>query len=488
MNSKITFQRLASLLADHSGRSKRFSEDFLREFFSLISELLESGESVKVKGLGTFRLLRVEPRKSVDVTTGRPMEISGHYKVAFTPAKELAEAVNAPFDAFSAIEIGEEMDISMLDTEQDIEQDTQKDPEQDTEQVVVEQFSAAIVGFQPEDVTETEQQSESESEPEQQSETESEQTQQSEAESGPEQQSETVSEPEQHSETESEETQQSEAESAEAEHAADAGQDFSAEEKAPETSSPADTDTAKSQHMATFEIFEHPRPRFFESERDDSDDEFFIIEESPVTGTSFHKDWNHGSDYSSSTGEDRKNRWLRIVLVCVACAVFGVLLTFAVWALLTKPEFKKPQLADSDISVSHTADASAEPGKTDYSDTAIAGLKMEEDNATESGMESEYADEDPVPTAPSDEVVYDTIGTSRYLTTMAKAHYGNNKLWPYIYEENKDHIGHPDKIRPGTPIRIPKLSKFGINPADAADIAKANKLAAEIYARYGKTL
>ncbi|MDE7097445.1 MAG: HU family DNA-binding protein, partial [Muribaculaceae bacterium] len=120
MNKKITFPRLSAMLADKSGRSKRFSEDFLREFFSLISERLEAGESVKIKGFGTFRLSRVEPRKSVDVTTGEAMEISGHSKVVFVPAKELASAVNSPFEAFTAIEISDDADISQLFDEEEI--------------------------------------------------------------------------------------------------------------------------------------------------------------------------------------------------------------------------------------------------------------------------------------------------------------------------------------------------------------------------------
>lgn len=473
MNSKITFPRLASLVADHSGRSKRFSEDFLREFFALISELLEGGESVKVKGLGTFRLLRVEPRKSVDVTTGRPMEISGHCKVAFTPAKELAEAVNAPFDAFSAIEIGEEVDIRMLDTEQDTERDSEQDQEQVTVQAV-EEISASTIEFQ--EAPEPEQPVESEPEPE------------SPIESTPEPEQ-PLSEPESVSEqnVDLEEEKDEVPDEAEPEMTTEETEDVS-ENKEPETSVEVSDEVPESKPMATFEIFDNPRARFFEREKDDTDDEFFIIEESPANGSTFHRDWNHGSDYSSNPEEDRKKRWLRIVLVCVACAVFGVLLTFAVWALLTKPEFKQPQVADTEISASHSSDALAESDVTANPDTALAQLSVEEVNASESVGNLDETDDNPVPTAPSDEVVYDTIGTSRYLTTMAKAHYGNNKLWPYIYEENKDHIGHPDKIRPGTPIRIPKLSKFGINPADAADIAKANKLAAEIYARYGKTL
>ncbi len=93
-----------------------------------------------------------------------------------------------------------------------------------------------------------------------------------------------------------------------------------------------------------------------------------------------------------------------------------------------------------------------------------------------------------VPTDPSDAVVYDTISTTKYLTTMAKAHYGNYNLWPYIYQENQSFLGHPDRIRPGTPVVIPKLSKYGVDPKNSDDIQKDKKLGVEIYARYGKKI
>ncbi|MDE6696356.1 MAG: HU family DNA-binding protein, partial [Muribaculaceae bacterium] len=133
MNNKITFPRLASLLADKSGRSKRFSEDFLREFFTLISERLVAGDSVKIKGLGTFKLSKVEARKSVDVTTGESMEISGHSKVVFLPSKDLAAAVNSPFEAFTAIEISDDADISQLFNEANLDEHTYNEDVSDQE-------------------------------------------------------------------------------------------------------------------------------------------------------------------------------------------------------------------------------------------------------------------------------------------------------------------------------------------------------------------
>ena len=97
---------------------------------------------------------------------------------------------------------------------------------------------------------------------------------------------------------------------------------------------------------------------------------------------------------------------------------------------------------------------------------------------------SETEAEPPVPTQPSDKKVYDTITKTRYLTTMAKDHYGNYHLWPYIYKENEKILGHPDRIRPGTKVVVPPLSKYGVNPDNKADIDKAKKLGNEIYARY----
>ena len=67
---------------------------------------------------------------------------------------------------------------------------------------------------------------------------------------------------------------------------------------------------------------------------------------------------------------------------------------------------------------------------------------------------------------------------------MAKDHYGNYNLWPIIYEENKAFLGHPDRIRPGTRVVVPPLSKYGVDPDNPEDIARAKKKGVEIYARY----
>lgn len=99
---------------------------------------------------------------------------------------------------------------------------------------------------------------------------------------------------------------------------------------------------------------------------------------------------------------------------------------------------------------------------------------------------NESAEENPVPTKPSDETVFDTILPHSGLGVMARKHYGNYHFWPYIYKENEKILGHPDRITPGTKVVIPKLSKYGIDPKNKDDLAKAKRLDAEIYAKYRK--
>lgn len=96
------------------------------------------------------------------------------------------------------------------------------------------------------------------------------------------------------------------------------------------------------------------------------------------------------------------------------------------------------------------------------------------------------SDGSPVKRQTMDAIAYDKVTTTRYLTTMAREYYGNLEFWPYIYEENKDKLGDPDRTTPGTMVTVPDLRKYGVNPKDPADIEKAKRKGKEIYSRYGK--
>lgn len=103
MNDKLTIQDLTDLLADKHGLSKKDAEAFVKEFFVLIEQALENDKYVKIKGLGTFKLIDVESRESVDVNTGERIEIKGHTKVSFTPDSTVREIVNKPFSHFETV-------------------------------------------------------------------------------------------------------------------------------------------------------------------------------------------------------------------------------------------------------------------------------------------------------------------------------------------------------------------------------------------------
>lgn len=98
MNNKVTLQDLAEQLAAASGQSKKLSEGFLRALTEIVEDALAKDGIAKVKGLGTFKIIAIEERKSVSVTDGNAVIIPAHKKISFTPEKELKEAINKPYE------------------------------------------------------------------------------------------------------------------------------------------------------------------------------------------------------------------------------------------------------------------------------------------------------------------------------------------------------------------------------------------------------
>ena len=94
MNNRLAIQDLAGLLAEYTGKDKNSSERFLREFIAVVSEGVYTDKLVKVKGLGTFKIIPVEKRESIHVNTGERFVIPEHYKFSFLPDKELRENVD----------------------------------------------------------------------------------------------------------------------------------------------------------------------------------------------------------------------------------------------------------------------------------------------------------------------------------------------------------------------------------------------------------
>ena len=140
MNNRLTIQDLAGLLAEYTRKDKQYCERFLREFITVISEGVFTDKLVKVKGLGTFKIILVEKRESIHVNTGERFLIPAHYKFSFLPDKELREQVNKPFSFFETTELQEDIDFTDLDVIPGEPEDNDKEAES-VEEVLLENKS-----------------------------------------------------------------------------------------------------------------------------------------------------------------------------------------------------------------------------------------------------------------------------------------------------------------------------------------------------------
>lgn len=129
MNEKINIQDLIDMLAEKHGMSRKNADSFVREFFLLIEEALEMDKYVKVRGLGTFKLIDVDSRESVNVNTGERFQIQGHTKVSFTPDAMMKDIINRPFAHFETVALNDNTILEDTVVENEVEQDIQVEEE-----------------------------------------------------------------------------------------------------------------------------------------------------------------------------------------------------------------------------------------------------------------------------------------------------------------------------------------------------------------------
>lgn len=411
---KLTLSQLVNLLSLSSGHRLEDCEAFLKEFFALTSEVLERGENVKIKGFGTFKLVGISPRKSVNVSTGEEYEIPAHSRIVFIASKELASLVNQPFSAFEAVEINDEEN----DEWKKLEETVEEKPESDDDLTVESDYFDSA----------------------------------------------------EHHET---------LESSNDSDNVYVIEDFETEE----------TETVKDQENLSIvdNLNDNDNINDVESHSDEKSEDSEKSEVCEINETSEDiEDENVGNDeynenemYSEDSVENEKKPksrfgWGFLVGFLVCCAVFAIAGCFFYYTTDLKKFFN---IQESEEINKENTDASLGKEKK---------VVVLTDSVLEA-EEKEIADTLDVPsTMPSDRIVYDTVTTTHYLTTIAKEHYGNYNLWPYIYEENKSILGHPDRIKPGTKVVVPPLSKYGVDPKNPEDINHAKKIGNEIYARYKK--
>ncbi len=125
---KISIQDLSSVLVEKRGLSKKDASNFISEMFDIVQQELEKEKIVKIKGLGTFKIIDVDDRESVNVNTGERVLIEGHGKITFTPDSLMKELVNKPFSQFETVVLNDGVEFEDPKEEVVEPQDTNGDP------------------------------------------------------------------------------------------------------------------------------------------------------------------------------------------------------------------------------------------------------------------------------------------------------------------------------------------------------------------------
>ena len=158
MNERLTIQDLTDLLAAKHSMTKKDAEAFVKEFFLLIEQALENEKTVKIKGLGTFKLIDVDSRESVKINTGERFQIKGYTKVSFSPDANLRDTINKPFAHFETVVLNENTileDTPVEETEEEeeeaseeilvpiVEDNNKKEIQENTPNLIIEETPAA---------------------------------------------------------------------------------------------------------------------------------------------------------------------------------------------------------------------------------------------------------------------------------------------------------------------------------------------------------
>lgn len=466
MNNKVTFPELVEQVAQYANTSKRMSELFLKELFATISQSLIDGESVKVKGIGTFKLTEVNPRKSVDVNTGEEIEIPGHKKLSFAPDKDMAEAINQPFMHF---------ETEILDDDVTDDQLAAIDAGVPTEAPA----EAAPVEEETDDTTDTEAPA---------------------AEAPAAADEEVVMPPVFVAPAEEPESEEAETE---AEASVEPSEEVPAEEDAP-SEVPAQEPIDDPEEVVSeeeVEIEEEAEPAAVaepEVEAEDAE-----AEGEPEAEAEAEMVSEELADERVGQEIDKRRITRRSLLEGFVVGVVTTLIVtlFAYRLYLMKgyeatPADEEPfteHVATDSVAVSEQAlaenstEADADKQKAaEEQKKADEEKKKAEEEKKKAEEEKQKAEAAKPTTANVAAGTTDTIKPGTNLYRMSRKHYGSDKFWVYIYEENKAKYPNPNTIPVGAVLHIPQLEKYGAKAGDPASFAAAKKKQGEIFNHLNK--
>ena len=139
MNKQL-IKDLSQELVDKFELDKKQANSFVEKMFSVLQKGLQDEKIVKIKGLGTFKVISVQSRKSIDVNTGEPILIDGRDKISFTPDSDMRDYVDRPFAQFETVAINDGTDFSLIDKK--FAEGEQEDAQENTQEEEVENQDA----------------------------------------------------------------------------------------------------------------------------------------------------------------------------------------------------------------------------------------------------------------------------------------------------------------------------------------------------------
>lgn len=464
MNNKVTFPELVEQVAQYANTSKRMSELFLKELFATISQSLIDGESVKVKGIGTFKLTEVSPRKSVDVNTGEEIEIPGHKKLSFAPDKDMAEAINQPFMHFETEILDDDVtddQLAAIDAGVPTEAPAADTPaEEETADTAATEAPAAEAPIAAEE--------------------------------------EVVMPPVFVAPVE--ETEPEEAE-AEVEAPVEPSEEVPAEEETPAevpAQEPADEPEEAVSEEET-EIEEEAEPEAVAEPEDEAE----VAETEGEPDVESEMVSEELADERVGQEIDKRRITRRSLLEGFVVGVVTTLIVtlFAYRLYLMKgyeatPADEEPfteHVATDSVATSeqtlaeNSTEADADKQKAaEEQKKADEEKKKAEEEKKKAEEEKQKAEAAKPTTANVAAGTTDTIKPGTNLYRMSRKHYGSDKFWVYIYEENKAKYPNPNTIPVGAVLHIPQLEKYGAKAGDPASIAAAKKKQGEIFNHLNK--
>lgn len=135
---------LARILAEKNNMTISEAETFIKQMFEVANSVMQADKQLKIRWLGTFKVMSVKDRESVDVNTGERIVIGGRDKITFTPDNILKEIVNKPFAQFETVVVNDGVDFSEIDRKFAFEAKEEVSVPSDEQQIAEESETSSV--------------------------------------------------------------------------------------------------------------------------------------------------------------------------------------------------------------------------------------------------------------------------------------------------------------------------------------------------------